>query len=447
MGSLQALLEEQLSTIPRVIAIELVRDKLKASGHAEDEKLIGSIVDQLLGAGSGTDADGDNEDVIEIESDEDIVLQFTDADTARVQDYADKISETLPDLIHTVAEAAAGKMLRRYERDWAVWRAATDIQMDQFRFNLQARWGKGFDALRMLIELSRDIGTDFHRRASRSRSRRRAHLNKALFHLHVRAIQIASEIMVLMENGYADGAMARWRTLHEVACVAMVLDDGGEVLAERYLAHEIVEAKKGLGQYQQCHTRLGYAPIAKRAAARIEKDYADATHRYGKEFGGDYGWVAAHLGNPKPNFSNIEDAAGRAMMRSHYKMASHNVHASTKGIAYRLGSLDRRYAVVAGASNVGFVEPGQNLALSLLHIAMLLLPTSWTLDKIVQLITLNKLHDRIPRALAQAERAIARDEKKIREAAVARHVSAHAQSANRDRRATVRLASSVRSGS
>ncbi|KQZ22440.1 hypothetical protein ASD50_21260 [Mesorhizobium sp. Root552] len=422
MGSLQALLEEQLSTMPRVIATELVRDKLKAAGHGEDEKLIGSIVDQLLGAGSGEDADGDDADVIEIESDEDIVLQFTDADTARVQGYADKISETLPDLIHTVAEAAAGKILRRYERDWAVWRDATDIQMDQFRCNLQARWGKGFDALRMLIELSRDIGTDFHRRASRSRSRRRAHLNKALSRLHVRAIQIASEIMVLMENGYADGAMARWRTLHEVACVAMVLYDGGEALAERYLAHEIVEAKKGLGQYQQCHTRLGYAPFAKRAAARIEKDYADAIRRYGKEFGGDYGWVAAHLGNPKPNFSNIEDAAGLAMMRSHYKMASHNVHASTKAIVYQLGSLDRRYAVIAGASNVGFVEPGQNLALSLLHITMLLLPTSWTLDKIAQLMALNKLHDRIPRALAQAERAIARDEKKIREAAVARHV-------------------------
>ena len=67
---------------------------------------------------------------------------------------------------------------------------ADEIQMDQFRLNLQARWGKGFDALRMLIELSRDIGTEVHRRASRSRSRRRAHLNKALSHLHVRAIQI-----------------------------------------------------------------------------------------------------------------------------------------------------------------------------------------------------------------------------------------------------------------
>lgn len=80
MGSLQSVIEEQLATIPRIIATELVRDKLKAGGHAEDEKLIGSIVDQLLGASS--DESGDSDDVIEIASDADIVLEFTDADTA-----------------------------------------------------------------------------------------------------------------------------------------------------------------------------------------------------------------------------------------------------------------------------------------------------------------------------------------------------------------------------
>lgn len=169
------------------------------------------------------------------------MLQFTDVDTARMQDQADKITEALPDLIHTIAEAAAGSMLRQYERDWPAWRDANDLQMDQFRVNLQARWEKGFDALRMLIELSRDIGTDFHRRACRSRSRSRAHLNKALSRLHIRAIQIASEIMVLMENGYADGAMARWRTLHEVACVAMVLDDGGDALADPIIVDAILD--------------------------------------------------------------------------------------------------------------------------------------------------------------------------------------------------------------
>jgi hypothetical protein len=223
--------------------------------------------------------------------------------------------------------------------------------------------------------------------------------------------------MSLMENGFADGAMARWRTLHEVACVAMVLKDGDDALAERYLAHEIVEARKGLTQYQQCQVQLGYAPFSRREAARIEREYAATLVRFGKEFGGDYGWAAVHLSVLKPNFSQIEKAAGRAMMRSHYKMASHNVHASTKGIAYRLGSTDRRFAAIAGASNVGFIEPGQNLALSLLHITMLLLPTRWTLEKIAQLIALNQLQGRVPRDLMQSGRAIERDERRIRKKA------------------------------
>lgn len=411
MGSLQSLLEEQLATLPRVIAVELIREKLKAVGHEGDKPTVDAIVDQLLSA-------DESEEAFEIESEQEVVLEFTDADTARLQLIVDNFTETLPDLIHAIAEKSASEMLRRYERDWAVWRDAADVQMDQFRFNLQARWGKGFDALRMLIELSRDVGSDFHRRARRSRSSRKMHLNRALSHLHVRAIQIASEIMVLLENGYADGAMARWRTLHEVTCVAMVLDEGGDALAERYLAHEIVEAKKGLHQFEQCHGPLGYAPLSKRAAARIERGYADAIRRFGKEFGGDYGWAAAYLKNPQPNFSMIEEAAGRAMMRSHYKMASHNVHASTKGIAYRLGALNGEFATIAGASNVGFVEPGQNLALSLMHITMLLLPKSWTLDMIAQIMVLTKLHERVPRELARSERAIAHDEKAIRKTAV-----------------------------
>lgn len=183
---------------------------------------------------------------------------------------------------------------------------------------------------------------------------------------------------------------------------------------ERYLAHEIVEAKKGLRQYEGCHEALGYEPFSPREARRIERGFDAAIAKYGREFGGDYGWVAAHLEVARPTFSQIEDAAGRAMMRSHYKMASHNVHAGAKGIAYRLSSFDRRFSAIAGASNVGFVEPGQNLGLSLLHLTMLLLPRGWTLDRIALLTALIDLQGKIGPALARSERSIARDERRIR---------------------------------
>jgi hypothetical protein len=102
-------------------------------------------------------------------------------------------------------------------------------------------------------------------------------------------------------------------------------------------------------------------------------------------------------------------------------MASQNVHAGTKGIAHRLSAFDRGFVAIAGASNVGFVEPGQNLALSLLHFTMLLLPKRWTLDKMALLIALIDLEDQIGPALARSERSIAQDERRVRKEAAARN--------------------------
>ncbi|WP_217430933.1 DUF5677 domain-containing protein [Sphingomonas bacterium] len=56
-------------------------------------------------------------------------------------------------------------------------------------------------------------------------------LNDTMLHLHARACQVVFEIITLMENGLADGAMARWRTLHEITVVATILAEHGEELA------------------------------------------------------------------------------------------------------------------------------------------------------------------------------------------------------------------------
>lgn len=409
--TLQAMVEEQLGQLPRLLTTRLMREKLEAFGCANDERLVGRFVDHLHAGNGG--------DTVELGDEfggampQDAVLNFDDADLAELERVIAEFEEGLPDLLRGSAKKAAEAMLRRYKASWSEWRPHAVEEIAGFRANLERRWGKGFDLLRMLIELSRDQGTAFHRRARRSRSVRNAHLNTALSHLHARAIQIASEIMTLMEGGFADGAMARWRTLHEVTCVAMVLSDEGDELAERYLAHEVVEARKGLGQYQRCHEALGYAPFSAREAKRIERGFDALIARYGKEFGSDYGWAAAHLGVARPTFCQIEDAAGRAMMRSHYRMASHNVHAGAKGIAYRLSALEGRFSAIAGASNVGFVEPGQNLGLSLLHFTMLMLPRGWTLDRIALLSALIDLQGQIGPALARSGRGISRDERRI----------------------------------
>ena len=79
---------------------------------------------------------------------------------------------------------------------------------------MPTRWGKGLDLLRMLLTISREFGEEAHAKARRSRARSSRYRTDVLLRLHACACQVAGEIIKLMESGRADGAMARWRTLH-----------------------------------------------------------------------------------------------------------------------------------------------------------------------------------------------------------------------------------------
>lgn len=218
-----------------------------------------------------------------------------------------------------------------------------------------------------------------------------------------------------MESGYADGAMARWRTLHELTTVATLIEDGGDALAERYAAHDAVEAKGELNVFLKHHMELGYAPPTKRAVERINSAYNDVIARYGKAFGSPYGWAAgfSEIKSANPNFSDIEKAAGRSIMRGRYKIASYNVHASPRGLGYRLGSIDELDVLIAGATNAGIDEPGQNAVFSFTQITCLLV-RSRNIDAIVYMKGLTKIRDEAATEFQKAAKKLKRDDRTVR---------------------------------
>jgi len=79
-----------------------------------------------------------------------------------------------------------------------------------------------------------------------------------------------------------------------------------------------------------------------------------------------------------------------------------------------LGAFDRGLSAISRATNIGFVEPGQNLTLSLIQFATLLLPLGWTLDQIASLTAMVDREVEIAPALLRSECAIGRDERRIR---------------------------------
>jgi len=228
--------------------------------------------------------------------------------------------------------------------------------------------------------------------------------------LHVRACQVTAEVIGLIENGYADGAIARWRTLHEIGVVATLISDHGEDIAERYLKHEAVEAKRAMDEYARCRVQLGYRPLSKREVQNTTRAYTAALTEFGKDFCTQYGWAAYHLKIRKPTFADLEAAIGRAAMRSHYKMASYNVHASPKGIFFKLGLLEHSSGFLAGASNFGFADPGQNTANTLVQVTALLFGSRFRFNDLIRLQVLADLRDEAARAFERADRRLRHDE-------------------------------------
>jgi len=403
-------LDAELRKLPLLFLEEQIRRKLAANGIPSSEKIAKFLVER---AQSGTDEplviEGESPDLIEK-----IELTFSENDLREIKDRLDSFLKCeLPEIIKASLQETASEVLSDLEKQWPEQSAWEEAIQAGFRTRLMARWGRSLTWLRILLAMSREIGSETSKRYRKSRSKQHRFTRDALIRLHARSCQVTAEIVVLLENGFADGAMARWRTLYEISVVTLLISEHGEDLAERYIAHQIVETKRALDGYSRALPDLGYRAISKRRAKYTQDQYSLVIQKYGTSFGETYGWATNLLKKRKPTFSDLEAAARRSKMRPFYKLASYNVHASSKGIYYKLGDLDGATAV-AGASNAGLTEPGQNTAISLTAISTCLVGLPPKVEEVVAMQTMALVREKAVSEFIRAGRRLKRDHNTMR---------------------------------
>lgn len=200
---------------------------------------------------------------------------------------------------------------------------------------------------------------------------------EALGRLSARACRIAEEVLVLLKAGYGQGALARWRALHEVAIVADVIAEYGDECAERYFAHEGVESWRAMQEYQEHAAALGQEPYSDEEVESARQQYEALLERYGRSFAGPYGWAQeavaakdARYARRDVTFSALEASVGTPHMRPYYRMASHGVHANPKGVTWTPDLLptDRALVLLTGPSPAGLADPGHSTLASLTRV-------------------------------------------------------------------------------
>jgi hypothetical protein len=261
----------------------------------------------------------------------------------------------------------------------------------------------------MLLTISREQGINLNQQLRQAPPTDSTHLVEVLTRLHARACQVVDEILVLLSAGFADGAMARWRTLHEIAVIALFIGEHGDELAERYIWHQHVESRRAMRDYVACQERLGYEPLESGEVADVERSYVAIVDRFGPSFGNQYGWATDQLNNNNPTFANIERAVGISHFRAHYRMASHNVHGNPKGVFFKLGLLEEADILLAGPSNAGLADPGHGAAISLVQTSAPLALLHPTFDNIVTLKIMLDLEAEIGQAFGDAHQKLVDD--------------------------------------
>ncbi|WP_420209253.1 DUF5677 domain-containing protein [Candidatus Electronema sp. JC] len=280
----------------------------------------------------------------------------------------DKIKDRLPDIMLNLAEHAGEFFFRQIRRTYRYGLNNRREHQAFFEKDILSIWGRAITQLEVLLILSIEsigyIDKMFHAEKTVYSETKWIVLNR----LHGRACQITGEIICLLKSGYADGAEARWRSLHELSVVSAFIFDHDDYVADQYVQHHIIEEYKEILQQQSCYPELNEDIEFCGYKSEVERKRVELIEKYGKHFGEDYGWAFPVLGGKKPSFRQIEEYVNLSSVRYAYRKASHNIHAGVRGTFLRLGLHPQSQSeiILAGASDYGLEKPGSCAAASLL---------------------------------------------------------------------------------
>ncbi|MNV21568.1 hypothetical protein D3C71_1125070 [compost metagenome] len=235
-------------------------------------------------------------------------------------DVTDAISEAIPDVLADVAERMGDSFSEGAIEHALQLRKAHSNRAEAVR----RLWGPVIAKLDFL----RHIVLEWSFSAAELRVGAYAKPNTAfaLSKLVERAYEVVGEVATLAEHGYADGALARWRSVHEICVIAMFLSTRSDRCALMYLSHHRIEELRLLDVDTLTDATGSTNANPDRHVRDLRMKKAAMVNEFGAAFANDYGWASIELGRARTTFRDLEALVELDVLRRGYQQANSTIH-------------------------------------------------------------------------------------------------------------------------
>lgn len=281
-----------------------------------------------------------------------------------------ELDKIVKELFTTNIEKMSKKLYLDLKSDYKNMLIEHRNEEEDFNKLILKQWKEAFDILETIIVISLESCEVFCKDFGEKAQKKNNKLFYALKAIHARAIQISKECLLLLKNGYADGALARWRTIHELNVISRFLSQYyNEELIEMYLDHGIVEEyKEELSYRKNPRTKQRYTD---KAFNDMQRQFIELKKKYGVPFTKSNGWAYKVLKKENIYFSDIEVATDFIHMKSYYNTACSTIHSGHNGSINKVGlTPNSKHILLCGPTNYGISIPCQNVAISLVILTM-----------------------------------------------------------------------------
>ena len=297
---------------------------------------------------------------------------------------ADTFSEKFMELFERVRGDCEASSLDGYRENAPALLAEVRAATAGFEARCFERWKPSFDHLEMMWSIAQELG-EMHGRAVKAEgSEADDPTMAALAHIFPRALLVAQEILCLLRGGFPDGALARWRSLHELAVTAMYIAKHGDMVATAYLLSFHFAARRAAHQMNEYSERAKIGRFSDSELNDFDARCAWAEGILGRKIDKDKDGEWPAITQSHTTFAAIEKDVAMDHWRPRYKWASTHTHAHHRPIDKLLGMSETDHAVnLVGASNSGFVDPFQMTAIALAQLTTTYLLPAPNVDRMV----------------------------------------------------------------